>query len=540
MTTQTAEKLIDAKKVLAIMRKNWLVLKRDKIRLIMLLMFPIVMILIFGYTAGKVPTNIAGGIVDYDNSITSQHVQAELYANNLFSIKHAYGSQDEGKKAIEQGKIKILFVIPPYFEQDIIAGKTAAISIIVDESDPTIAQLTTASTNAFIQGISEEIKQQRLAMISAQAIGAGKMLSSSRALAIDSETPMQRIRSTYADAGKTYYSTNALLTGVVQSTRNSIGAVYDPNVVTSEINNNTYDTAASAFLLATSAGKQPALAQLALYQGLQGANAKLYGSTSLIYAEANALYANSLAQSRALDASQKALAAAGENFNKIAASISSTPKSPVVVTIIEPYGSGMKAIDFLIPSILALIVFMGAVNGMGRAVAGERKDGSMTRVFLTPTSNITILSGTLLFYIFFETIRSSLIVFMAMMIFGVVIKGSLVSIVLLIWLYAAGATGLGMILSVLSKSEQQFMAFAMLITLPVTFLAGVFLPIETMPAALQGITKILPVSYASDALRGIMIKGFGLQQLMPDVLFLMAFAAITLALSVVLFKRELI
>jgi ABC-2 type transport system permease protein len=146
----------------------------------------------------------------------------------------------------------------------------------------------------------------------------------------------------------------------------------------------------------------------------------------------------------------------------------------------------------------------------------------------------------MLFYLMVETLRSSLIVFAAMLIFGVLIKGSLLDIFIVIAIYAAGATGLGMIMSVLSHSQEQYMALAMLVSMPSMLLAGVFLPVETMPPVLQSFTRVLPITYAAEALRGIMIKGFVLGQVVPDLVFLAGFAILTLALSVLLFKRELI
>ncbi|PIN83395.1 ABC transporter permease, partial [Candidatus Micrarchaeota archaeon CG11_big_fil_rev_8_21_14_0_20_47_5] len=145
-----------------------------------------------------------------------------------------------------------------------------------------------------------------------------------------------------------------------------------------------------------------------------------------------------------------------------------------------------------------------------------------------------------LFYIIFESVRSSLIVFAAMLLFGVTIKGSVLSILFLIAIYSAGATGMGMILSVIARSQEQYMSIGMIVTLPTMFLAGVFLPIETMPQALQGLAKALPITYAADAMRGVMIKGFELGMVMPDILFLLAFAMLTIALSILLFKRELL
>jgi len=534
------EKLVDWKKILAIIKKNWMVLKKDSLRLRMLLMFPLIMIVIFGYTAGKVPTNVSGAVVDYDHSQLSAEVLSQIYANNLYSIKRVYSSQDEGRHAIESGEIKILFVIPQHFESDIYSGKTATISVIVDESDPTIAQMTRASTAAFVQGISDQIKAQRLAMISLQARQVQSYLNSMALPQTDGSANLKSIQSTFLDASRTYAGTNTVLAGTVQDMQNAIGHVYDPNEAIATIKNNSADSKTSTFLFASSVSKQQAADQIIFYQGLQGSNAKLYADTSLIYAGSNAIYADYMVDQQALSMSGRAMSSASDTLEEIAANASMASSDPIVISMVEPYGSGRKGLDFLIPSIIALIVFQGAVMGMGRAIAGERRDGSLTRVFLTPTSNVTIISGTLLFYIIFETIRSSFIVFIAMLIFGVTIKGSIFSIVFIIAIYAAGATGVGMILSVLSKSQEQYMALAMLVTLPTIFLAGVFIPVETMPNAIQGATHVLPITYASDALRGIMIKGFELNLVVPDVIFLSAFAVLMLGLSVLLFKRELL
>lgn len=535
------EKLIDIRKIYAIVRKNWMVMSKDSLRLRMLLLFPLVMIIIFGYTAGKMPTNVSGAIVDYDHTATSRSVQEALYATELFSIKHQFGSQDEGRNAIESGDIKILFIIPPGFEKNSESGKTATISVIVDESDPTVAQMTSASTQAIIKMISEQVKASRLSMISSKALQAQHyLLSAPCTPPAYTEEHMQSIGSNFADAQQVYSATNGMLSSTAQALRNSIGYVNDPNEALANAQSSDGNHGMSLSILATSLAKQQGLDQVMMYQAIMGANAKLYRDTATIYQNSNAIYANALVLKGQLDASCRIIGMASGSLGEIAGSTEKASSDAIVVSEIKPYGSGRKGLDFLIPSILALIVFQGAVMGMGRAIAGERKDGSLTRVFLTPTSNVTILSGTLLFYILFETVRSSLIVFIAMFIFGVFIKGSIFSIIFIIGIYAAGCTGMGMILSVMSKSQEQYMALAMLISMPTMFLAGVFLPIETMPAALQGVTRVLPVTYASDALRGIMIKGFGIGQMIPDVIFLIVFALFTLMLSVLMFKRELI
>ncbi len=537
------EKLFDLGKIYAIIRKNWMVLRADNTRLIMMLFFPLIMILIFGYTSGEVPKHTPAAIVDYDNTMTSHMVMNELNGNDLFSITKIVGTQDEGKTMIESGQIKILFIIPQGFESDIKSGKTATISAIVDESDPSVAQVTLSSTEAFIQQLSTEVTAQRVSAIAQQMQALSQQLSAAKQPVPDmsgSESAMESISTDYLDVRYTDVQTRGTVSSTTQAMKNTLGEIFDPNVLVWEYENNITTPWAFYAAMTASDAQQPTLNQIAVYDGMQGTADKMTLDATQMYSSSKELYAQAISAARTDAVSAEIIDAASAQTGQIASAAQSLPSQAIEFAQIEPYGFGRPGLDFLIPSILALIVFQGASMGMGRAIAGERQDGSLTRVFLTPTSNTTIIAGTLSFYMIFETIRSSLIVLAAILVFGVTIKGSPIDIFILILIYASGATGIGMVLSVLTKSQEQYQATAAIITMPSMFLAGVFIPIETMPPALQAVTKVLPITYASDALRGIMIKGFTLSMVMPDVIFLAGFAIFTLALSVMLFKRELI
>ncbi|MFA5108475.1 MAG: ABC transporter permease [Candidatus Micrarchaeia archaeon] len=544
-TNGSSEKLLDGKKVSAIVKKNWMVMKKDKVRLFFLLLFPLVMILIYGFTAGEVPKHVSAAIVDYDNSNFSQMVQSNLYTSEIFSIKRQVSSQDEGKRLVEEGKVKILFIIPKGFEKDIKDGKTASMLVIVDEADPTIAQINKASTRLFVQSLSSQLYAQRMKAVAAKA-AVGEQYASMAQKTIEvaaqdnNEQRMNLIKNEYRSSKQLSAKTASTLGDTIEGLKNSLGYLIDQNEIASAYSPGP-GFSGSLAALASGDTQQATLLQISTYGGLQAVNAKTAASMAKVYYASEANYATSLAEKEAISASYEMVNSAKQQMNEISSIAKiNADNPPIALTEIEPYGSGRPGLDFLIPSILALIIFQGAVMGLGRAVAGERKDGSMTRVFLTPTSNVTIISGTLLYYILLETIRSSIIVFVAILLFGVTIKGSLAEIFVVIAIYAAGATGLGMIMSVIAKSQEQYMSIAMLATLPTMFLSGVFLPIETMPPVLQGISNAIPVTYASDALRGIMIKGFSIWQVMPDMTFLIVFALATLVASVLLFKRELL
>lgn len=538
------ERLLDFSKVSAIVKKNWLVLKSDRVRLVMLAMFPIIMILIYGFTAGESPKLVAAGIVDYDHSFYSQQVQSLLYSSNLFSIGRVVGSQDEGKAMIDRSEIKILFIIPQGFGADVENGRPATLSFIVDVSDPTIASLTRASTKAFVQVISDQIASVRLQQISARAGLANSYLSTasrtlSGAYSKSGASELDIIGYAYTDASRVTSQTASSMSSTVRTLKNSMGEPIDQNAIADSFNYASSPDAA-LYLLASGDSQASALQQIGTYQGILASNSRLAKDTAQMYSAAMSLASKSGQDKAAMASAAKLVGSASGAVSQLQEDTAKAASASISLEEVEPYGVGRAGLDFLIPSILALIIFQGAVMGLGRAVAGERQDGSLTRVFLTPTSNVTIICGTLLFYMMLETVRSSVIVFVAMMLFGVAVKGSLLAVLVMITVYSAGCTGLGMVLSVIAKTQEQYQSIAMLFSLPVMFLSGVFLPIETMPAAIKGIALILPVTYMSDAMRGIIIKGFGLEMLVPDIAFLSIFALLTVGLSVLLFKRELI
>ena len=553
------EKTFDMRKVAAIIKKNWLVLKSDTLRLVPLIMFPLVMVVLFGYTAGATPKYIQGAIVDYDNSDLSHAVQADLYGTDMFSIKYRLGSQDEGKKLIDSGDIKILFIIPPGFEKDVSEGKTAYLSMIVDESDPSVAQVTKASTRLFIQGVSQRLLASKISAVNAEAasLHAGMQNFAQQLAALSDGAAgfingavTSSVADSSANALDAHFHHSQLLaqqadqdsSDKIQVLQHNIGAVLlDPNDVAGAYESGNIPHYQSVYDILTVSDRQGyLLEQIAVHKSFKATISYLSGDNSKLYADAKNLQAAYENEKFGAANSGKAFSALTARADELAGDSGRIPVDVVSVSAIEPYGTGRRGLDFLLPNILALIVFQGAVAGLGRAVAGERKDGSLTRVFLTPTSNITIIGGTQLFYVLLESIRSSLIVFVAAALFGVSIKGSLLDVVLIICLYAVGTTGVGMVLSVVAKSQDQYMALSMLVTLPMMFLAGVFFPIQTMPPLLQAITRALPITYAADALRGVMIKGFVLSQVVPDLAFLAGFGIVTVGLSTIIFKRELV
>lgn len=539
------EKAIDIRKIWAIMLKNWMVLKSDKIRLYPLFLFPIIMIVVFGFSAGNTPKHIPAAVVDYDNTALSHEVASSLGSIETFSVRYDVGTQDEGRKLLDRGEIKVLFVLPSGFSNNVEEGKAAYIDVMVDASDSAVASISKATAQAFASQVSAKATSKRLAAISQMASAAQSDVEASKNILLSSSSQAgEALDSTRNDAyfnwirinfvhGKTASAINA----IVQGMKNSLGFLIDQNEVADSFTPASVSKATLA-LLAVGDQQQSTLQQIASYQGIgaaQNAVVKMAGSINADYqklaAQLSAQRASSAVSVRFLESAEKSLSGISEEAKKANAAVEAN--------FIEPYGYGRKGIDFLLPSIIALAIFQGATMSLGRAIAGEKKDGSLTRVFLTPTSNTTIIIGTQLFYLALEVIRSSFMILVAVLLFSVTISGSVIDIIAIIAIFAVSTTGIGMVISAATNNQEQYLALSMLVSLPVIFLSGVFFPIQTMPPVLQGVAQALPVTYAADALRGVMIKGFTLAQVWPDIAAMLAFGAFTTALSIIVFKREL-
>jgi len=536
------EKLIDFDKIMAIIVKNYMVLRRDKTRMIALMVFPLVMISIFGSTTGVTPKHLATAIVDNDLSPESIQVVSQLQTLETLSIKYSVGSESEAKKLLDEGQAKAVVIIPKGFGDSINSGQQATIRLMVDQTDSSVAQIVSATIKGFINGLSRQAsgqmiaQQQANAAIAARKVAALESLISSGAQATGTTDVYDLASEQSTLARYRIMQSTDTLTKLSQAVAAN---VYSPTNA-DYLNELTFaydNPSGKSSVVSAINTEQQYVAQMGTYNGLAAGNVAVLHNVISAQSLAAQAKAGSLALSSQLETAAPVANSVQVTLEDFASTDTAALVNPIAVETVEVYGQ-RQGIDFALPALIALIAFQSSLMGMGRAIAGERHDGSLTRVFLTPTSNITILLGTQLFYMIFETLRAVAIVLVAMLVFGLTITGNPLDVVIILILFTMGATGVGLVLSSMAKTEEQFMPMSMLVSLPSMFLAGAFFPIQTMPAFLQGLAKALPIYYAGDALRGVMVKGFSLMQVLPDMLFLSLFAIAMLVISTMVFKRE--
>ena len=201
------------------------------------------------------------------------------------------------------------------------------------------------------------------------------------------------------------------------------------------------------------------------------------------------------------------------------------------------YGD-LDYIDFLLPGVLAMTMFMSSMMTMGNSIAGERERGELSRLFMTPTYVSSVRSGKIISQVVRELIRALVLIIAAMLLFNVMIKGNLLLLVLVILIAVLCFVGFGMMFSATAKTQEDYIQIVMPVAMPMMFICGVFFPTETMPWILQKIALFLPLTYANDAFRAVMLKGAGLGSIAFDLIVLLAFALLFFIVGIVRFNRD--
>jgi ABC-2 type transport system permease protein len=392
--------MVETKKIMWMIKKDLLVLWRHKPRLISLFLFPIIMIVLFGYGMGGTINNIPVVVVDQSQGPLTDATLSAIKGNTLYDVKDITSDPTKGLQDVQNGMVKAAIILPTNYD-NLNTTSQKSIVVDVDSSDQMAAGVIIPATEGIFNGINQQIAVQKL-----QANSTSAAAVTTNQVAGSAGNPFQSIL----------------------------------NTVNLQIN-------------------------------------KLYGNISYL--------------------------------------------------------------DFLVPAIIGMTVLFGCVFGMGEIVAGERERGELARLFMTPTSVTTVLGGKIISKLVQETGRGIILIIAAIVLFGIIINGSIVLTVLILMLGALCFIGFGIMISARVSSQEDFMQSVMPITMPMMFVSGVFYPIETMPWIFQKIAYIMPLTYVNDALRAVMLKGVGIGGIWIDVVVLIGFTALFFALGVTQFNRDI-
>ncbi len=204
------------------------------------------------------------------------------------------------------------------------------------------------------------------------------------------------------------------------------------------------------------------------------------------------------------------------------------------------FNQTLRSENFIVPGIIAVILMMLAAQITSLSVAREYERGTIEQLIVSPIQSYELIMGKILPYICIGFCQVSLVTLAGTLLFRVPIRGSLLLFATLTGIFLIGAMSIGMLFSILTKSQQVAMQISMLSTmLPSLLLSGFIFPIESMPPALQAVTYLVPARYFLIILRGIFLKGSGINFLWPEILWLSIFSISLLFLCFRSFKKTL-
>jgi ABC-2 type transport system permease protein len=367
----------------ALMKKEFIHMRRDPRTLIFIFIMPILQLILLGYANNTDIKNVPTVVFDQNNSQASRALLDSLRVTGYFALNYVAYSQTDMDSLIGSGKAKVGIIIPPNYSDELASGRTAEVQVIVDGSDPTVANgiLSTAT-------------------LAGQALGTKILLQK---------------------------------------------------------------------------------------QNLQGA---------------------SLA-------------------------------SPIDIRTRVLYNPDLLGSYNIVPALIATILFMTATNLTALAIVRERERGTIEQLIVTPIRSWELVVAKISPYILVSFANTLLILALGTIWFGVPIRGSLLLLFIMTGLYLLPTLGLGLLISTAAHTQQQAQLMTMPIMLPAMMLSGFIFPIASLPVFLQIIGYMMPLTYFIVILRNIVVKGVGLELLIPQAVALVIFAILLLGLAALRFRKTL-
>ncbi len=192
--------------------------------------------------------------------------------------------------------------------------------------------------------------------------------------------------------------------------------------------------------------------------------------------------------------------------------------------------------EFIAPGMMMMTVMMSVMTGLPGAITMERELGTLDGVMVAPINRLSIILGKTLAQMARGLLQGIIIMLLAVTLFGVTIHGSILLVFGLLLLGVYSFVGLGITLTSIAKDQETATMIMTTVMFPMMFLSGIFFPIKMMPGFMQTISSFLPLTYASDAMRKVMVLGADVTQISADLLVLVVFGGVMLAIAEPLFR----
>ena len=191
------------------------------------------------------------------------------------------------------------------------------------------------------------------------------------------------------------------------------------------------------------------------------------------------------------------------------------------------------------PALIAVMLLVVSMLLTSIAIVREKEIGTIEQMMVTPIRKLEFILGRTIPYLITGFIVMTAMFILAMMVFGITVKGSWPLLYLMTGVYLVGNVGLALLISVSAGTQQQALLTAFFIVMPAVLLSGFIFPIHNMPLPIQYATFLNPMRWYLEILRGVVLKGVGPGVLWPSMAGQVALAVLFIILASSRFKKTL-
>jgi len=212
---------------------------------------------------------------------------------------------------------------------------------------------------------------------------------------------------------------------------------------------------------------------------------------------------------------------------------------PVQVRTTVWYNPDLISAYFMIPGVIGMILYAITAILTASSIVRERERGTIEQLIVTPIRSWELVLGKVLPYTILALFDTLEVLFVGHWWFGVPIRGSLLLVMGVSAIFLLSGLGIGLFASTIANTQQEAMLTVWMTLLPSIFLSGFFFPLDAMPKALQWFSYAMPLRYYLSIIRVLLLKGVGLESVLPDFLALTFFGLFIMTAAALRFRKRL-
>ncbi|MGZ8415209.1 MAG: ABC transporter permease [Gemmatirosa sp.] len=214
--------------------------------------------------------------------------------------------------------------------------------------------------------------------------------------------------------------------------------------------------------------------------------------------------------------------------------------APALDVRVRPwYNPGLRSAVYIAPGLVGVLLSLTMLLVMSMAIVRERERGTLEQLIVTPIGRASLMLGKVAPFVLVGYVQMSVVLLLGHLLFDVPVRGSLALLYALTFGFIVANLGLGLAVSTVARTQGQAMQVGFFFLLPNILLSGFMFPREAMPDAARWLGLALPLTYYLRVLRGILLRGVGLEALWREATVLLVFAMAILVVSVRRFGKTL-